>query len=382
MNESPFWNEDWMQLQQKYWQQWAEMGQKTAAFAQPQKSPWENAMDHWMKAVMPQQENPAMDLMQKMIDQGNIFLTMGESLSTQMSNTNDWTKALEKTFSQLTDNFDNMSNSSQESMDNMMGFWHSPTDNWQKFAATMGVNNAGQFADFANPLEKILSAPGIGFNREQEKLYKEFSQSVLDYQKALLNYNSIFKNLGADAVQRIQGKVEKLQQKGQTIDSAKAIYDLWVSVCEDSYAELAITDDYSKVHGELVNSLMKSKNLWGKIMDKVLADMNIPTQSQVKTLQSRLQESRREIRGLKRTLTSLQEEVAAIKTQQAQSASKPAVKTQQAQSASKPAVKTEQTKAAKPAAKKPAARKKAPVTKKAVVKKAVVKKAVKSKTSK
>jgi len=170
--------------------------------------------------------------------------------------------------------------------------------------------------------------------------------------------------LGADAVQRIKGKVEKLQEKGQTIDNAKALYDLWVSACEDSYAELAITEDYSKVHGELVNSLMKSKNLWGKIMDKVLADMNIPTQNQVRTLQTRLQESRRDMRGLKRTLASLQEEVAAIKSQQAESASKPAAK-------------AEQTEAAKPAVKKPAARKKAPAAKKAVAKKAV-----KSNTSK
>jgi class III poly(R)-hydroxyalkanoic acid synthase PhaE subunit len=315
-----FWNDDWMQLQQQYWQKLNEMGQNAMNPGKSQAESWnatnwENAMQHWWQAISPAMPDANKSFMDKMLEQGSVFYRMNEQLAKNLNKGNDWTEVLNKTFEQLQSAFasqaEKASGNIEEGFSKMMGYWQSPMENWRQMGNSIDINNT--FLKGSNLFEKVLHAPGLGYTREDEERYKQLMQSSLHYQHALMDYNRFFSNIGTQAVSCMKDKVQKVADKGETIDSGRAFYDLWVSACEDVYAEHALTPEYAKVHGELVNALMAVKKQSEELVDQRLGMMNMPTRREMRTLQTRLQEARRELRSMSCQVENLQDEMAELK---------------------------------------------------------------------
>ena len=114
MSNTNFWNQDWMNLQQQYWQQLGEFGRK-AMGGQEEKMPWINsdwnnfdwnqAMSQWWKTISPGMPEANKSFMEKMLEQGTVFYRMNEQLANNLEKTNDWTEMLNKTFEQLQSSF-------------------------------------------------------------------------------------------------------------------------------------------------------------------------------------------------------------------------------------------------------------------------------------
>ncbi|KOR28601.1 hypothetical protein TI03_04360 [Achromatium sp. WMS1] len=113
-------------------------------------------------------------------------------------------------------------------------------------------------------------------------------------------------------------KLEELNTKKTVIDSARGVYDLWVSCCEDVYAEQVMTPEYAMLHGRLINSLMSFKHRLTTIVDESLGAMNMPTRAELRTLQDRLQETRRENKKLHQEMAALKQAIAALNVNTAQ----------------------------------------------------------------
>ena len=73
-----------------------------------------------------------------------------------------------------------------------------------------------------------------------------------------------------------------------------ALYDLWVEVSEEHYAEFAMSEEYQALYGDMVNRLMVLKKHYHEITDDFLGAMNLPNTREVDTMQQRLQQLRRE----------------------------------------------------------------------------------------
>jgi len=322
MTNNKFWSDDWMQLQQQYWQKLNEFGQQAVKSQQPQ-SPfdfqnWENAMQQWWKTISPAMPDANKSFVEKIIEQGSAFYRMNETLASNMDKTSDWSEMLNKTFEQLQSGFasqaEKATGSLEDGFNKMMGYWQSPLESWNQLGNSIDINNL--FFKDSNMLEKMLNVPGLGYTREDEERYKQLMQSSLHYQHAMSDYNRFFSDMGTQSVSCMKDKVKAISDKGETIDSGRALYNLWVSACEEIYAKRTMTPEYAKVHGELVNAQMQLKKNWEDMVDMRLGRMNMPTRREIKTLQTRLQESRREIRSLRCDLTQLADEVAALKQQQ------------------------------------------------------------------
>ena len=63
------------------------------------------------------------------------------------------------------------------------------------------------------------------------------------------------------------------------------------------------------LHGDLVNALMAVKSQGGKIMDEIAGMFNMPTRSEMDTVHSRFQDSRRAVARLRGELEALREEL-------------------------------------------------------------------------
>lgn len=319
MSNSPFWNDDWMRTQQKYWDQWTEMSQKAMganAFGQkPAGNPWESALDHWWKAISPAAPDASRGFIEKMMDQGKVFFRMNEEMSNNLSKAQGWSDALSQTFEKMQDGFasgaEQSADAAEKGYGQWMGMWEGPMESWRKAAGSLPMNS--DFAHIPNMFEKLMGMPGLGFTREDEESYKELGESWTHYQHALMSYNHFFSDLGSASVRCMKDKVRDLVDKGEKIDSGRALYDTWVAACEEEYAKHTMTPEYSKVHGELVNALMAFKKKWRELTDNRLGMMGLPTTREVRTLQTRLQESRREMRSLRSEMELLKEQVTSLR---------------------------------------------------------------------
>jgi len=237
-------------------------------------------------------------------------------------------------------------------VNDFMKQWFAPTSSaWQMPGMNTSVFNMGEAID---PLGKVLSSPGIGYFREPQEKQQKGAQLALDYNQANLAFNQAFLQIALESIQGFQTRLLKLDTESAP-KSLRELYDMWVEVSEEHYAEFAMSEEYQSLYGDMVNRLMIMKKHYSEITDDFLRAMNLPNTREVDTMQQRLQQVRREnielrneIKEIKSTLQSM--------------------------------VKAEPTAAAAPATRAKPVPKKA-VAKKAVAKKAVAKKVVAKKTA-
>ena len=370
-------SDDWLEIQRKYWDSWTDMSRKAmGAEGGDATKPWESALDHWWKALSPATPDAAKDFMERMMDQGKVFFRMAETFIPGAgagagggSGADGWL-SLTKTLEDLQGRFMGNMDDSGDALHRMMAFWELPYDNWQRMMSSMSPIPGDLLRNMPHDpvrghVDRVLSAPGLGYTREEQSQYQDLMRRTLDYQQALQEYLGFYSRLGVKSVERMRGYLQGVVDSGKSIDSARAIYDNWVSCCEEVYAEEVITPEYAQIHGQLINAQMALKRRMSIMVDESLGAMNMPTRSELRTLQDRLQETRRENKRLRHDLVALQRQVAALATGggAGEAAPVPAPRAQLVgRPAQAPAI------AARPATPKPATAKKTVARKKTTVK--------------
>ncbi|MET0053075.1 MAG: class III poly(R)-hydroxyalkanoic acid synthase subunit PhaE [Candidatus Thiodiazotropha sp.] len=327
MSESAFWNEDWMKTQQKYWDNWTEMSRKAMGMDIPKKSPIESAMEHWWQAVSPSASDMSRDFMGKMLDQTQSYFRLAEDYYSNAQDSSHWLETANRTAKDLQNLFSSgmekvfsgTETAGDDAMHKMMAFWEMPMDNWQRMVSSLSLMPGDLLRNMPNQdgmgLERFLSAPGLGYMREEEGQYKKLMNAVIQYQRSLGEYTNFFSNLGLLAANRLRDKITEVSEKGAQIDTARGLYDLWVSSSEEVYGEQVMTPEYARIHGTLVNSLMRLKQRLGHVVDETLGGLNMPTRRELRTLQDRLQESRREAKSMRIEIEDLKEQMLALRSQ-------------------------------------------------------------------
>ncbi len=318
MSELGFWSNDWMDVQRKYWENWTDMSRKAMGLKEPAKNPWQNAMEHWWQAISPAAPDPAQEFMRRMMGQGTAFFRMTDEFIKNLPESGgaaDWHGGLEKAFSKMRGAFSTAVPFGESAdMQRMMAFWEMPLDNWQRMISSLSLVPGDLLRNLPrdgpkDTMEAFLSAPGLGYTREEQTQHQEMMRAALKYQQALQEYIQFFSSLGVHSVDRMRQKLEGLGEQDKTIDSARALYDLWVVSCEEVYGEHVTTPEYAKLHGNLVNALMLFKREAGYVVDEMLGAMNIPTSGELRALQDRMQETRRENKRLSADMEALKEQL-------------------------------------------------------------------------
>lgn len=340
MTQNAFFDDSWLKLQRDYWDGLAKMGQQAmgldsgrAQSGNAASAPWLAAMEQWRKALAPAASDPARDFMQRLMDQGQAYFGLAEQFTKGLGEAGlgqggDATRAwdwLNQTIEQMQKGFSGVGSDQDESLRRMLGFWEMPLDNWQRMMSSLSPMMPGDLlrnmphgmmrGPMQEGLEQMLSAPGLGYSREEQAQYQDLMRAGIDYQRAFQDYSGFFNQLGVKALQRLRDELQQKSEAGQTIDSARGLYDTWVGCCEAVYSEEVITPEYSRVHGRLINAQMALKQRLSVMVDESLGAMNMPTRGELRTLQDRLQETRRENKQLRQELDQIQRRLASLPAQ-------------------------------------------------------------------
>ncbi|NKN33907.1 class III poly(R)-hydroxyalkanoic acid synthase subunit PhaE [Marichromatium bheemlicum] len=318
MSKGIFFNDDWLELQRKYWDDWTEMSRKAMGMPEHDKptNAWSEAMEQWWRALSPAAPDSGRAFMDKLIEQGRTLFGMGEQFVNGGPDPKDPVGAWFKAVEEMQRRFTGSGESDNEALKRMTAFWELPLDNWQRMMSSLSPV-PGDFLrnmphdQLKDRLDQALSAPGLGYTREEQAQYQDLLRGSMEYQAALQEYTGFYSRLGMKSVERMASFLQGVVDSGKTIDSARALYDNWVSCCESVYAEEVATPEYARLHGRLINAQMRLKKRMSVIVDENLGALNMPTRSELRTLQDRLQETRRENKQLRCRLYQLEKRVEA-----------------------------------------------------------------------
>lgn len=332
MTQNAFFDDSWLKLQRDYWDGIAQLGRQamnagqanTGAGSQTS-APWLAAMDQWWKAMAPAANDPTKDFMKRLIDQGQVYFGMVEQFTKGVGDTSDAAQAwetLNKTFDTMQQGFSGSGFDTSDTLKRTLAFWEMPLDNWQRMMSSLSpmmpgdllrnMPHGGLRGPLQEGLDRMLSAPGLGYTREEQAQYQELTRSGMDYQRAFQEYAAFFNQLGVKAVQRLRDLMQNKSDSGETIDSARGLYDAWVGCCESVYADEVASPEYARLHGRLVNAQMALKQRLSVMVDESLGAMNMPTRGELRTLQDRLQETRRENKRLSSELELIKQKLATL----------------------------------------------------------------------
>jgi class III poly(R)-hydroxyalkanoic acid synthase PhaE subunit len=167
------------------------------------------------------------------------------------------------------------------------------------------------FDEWARGAREALSMPALGLTREQQEEQQALLLAWIDYAQHYARYQAL--------LQGVQGRAgETLRAQGMPADadSLRAVYDRWVNISEEGYAEAAMSAEFREVYASLVNAQMHLKVLQQRQVERFAIQAGMPTRRDVDSLGERLQAVRRELRhmqGLAAEVEALRAEVAALR---------------------------------------------------------------------
>ena len=313
-------------------------------------NPFSGALDQWWSTIKPEAQGDIGTVAQRFYDMGKSFMSMAEGMFGATANEHPdaamqvWMSsmqaALQQWITQIQNNMDMVT-------PDLPGVSGTTLSTWAQFADSVapwlnmsqsylkdvaaghlpgGIEMPGVGAA-QEQFCRALSVPGLGYNREQQERVQALARHLLTYHEALRAYKLAFAKTALASLDSVQKRLQALHEEGKTIESLRALYDMWVDASEEAYGDFAMSDEYQVVYGDLVNALMQVRKDMNELADQQYHLMNLPTRPEIDTMQRRQQENRRENRQLRREIAELRAQVDKLAKGKPAAAAKPKVKT-------------------------------------------------------
>jgi len=321
------WTDDFVSSQRGYWDLWNRLAQESLradpAAAQMAMGGWTVAFDRWwtgMQGALPKGDLAPM--LGSLADQMRWYMKMSEGGTRYLGAfagmdqpTEQWQQHLERSFEQFR----------QFMAPGQLGDWADATRSLMSlgpqpagsvmqsmgglYAATAEILNGlkGEFTTLMGPLEnetqRLLGIPAIGYRREAQEQVQRAMQLHLAHQQAMNRFSTAMSGLPSQAMDLMLQKLTAMGERGETVSTLRGLYDLWVDSSEEVFARFALTDEYARLYGEVVNTLMAFRLHAQAMVDDALSHMNLPTRRELDTQQERFQALRRQVADLDQRLT-------------------------------------------------------------------------------
>lgn len=144
-----------------------------------------------------------------------------------------------------------------------------------------------------------LGMPAFGFARERQERQQALTQALLDYQDKTSAYNALMMKAAQRAYEVFEDKLAERSEPGRQLQSARAMFDLWIDSAEEAYAEIALSPEFSKVYGALVDAQMRVRGGMQKEIEQMSEKLGMPTRTEIDGAHRKIAELERQLRRLR-----------------------------------------------------------------------------------
>lgn len=170
-----------------------------------------------------------------------------------------------------------------------------------------GQNDLSQWLEQAAPYlqqwqrdgQSWLGMPAFGFAREHQERLQALALAHSNYQQQSQAYNALMAEAGQNAFARFEDKLAERSEPGRQLQSARALFDLWIDAAEDAYAEIALSPRFRDAYAALVNSQMKLRGAIQTEVEHATGSFGIPTRTEIDAAHRKIVQLEREVRRLR-----------------------------------------------------------------------------------
>ena len=291
-------------------------------------NPFSGVLEQWWSSMKPQVDGDVGTVAQRFYDMGKNFMSMAEGLFGAAGQEqpdaamNLWMTSMHAVLEQW---INQIQNNMDVATPDLPGVSGTTLSAWAQFADSVApwLNMSQHFlkevaeGHLPGGIEmpgvgaaqeqfcRALSMPGLGYTREQQERMQRLARHLLSYHDAFRAYKLAFAKTALSSLDSVQKRLQKMHKDGKKIESLRGLYDMWVDASEEAYAKFAMSDEYQVVYGDMVNALMRVRKDMNELVEHQYELMNIPTRSEIDTMQRRQQENRRENRQLRHEIDQL-----------------------------------------------------------------------------
>ena len=144
-----------------------------------------------------------------------------------------------------------------------------------------------------------LGMPAFGFAREHQERWQKLARAQIDYQQQTSAYNALMLKAAQRAFEVFEDKLAGRSEPGRQLRSARALFDLWIDAAEEAYAEVALSPEFRKVYGDLVNAQMRVRAGVQQQVEHASGMFGMPTRSEIDAAHRKIAQLERELRRLR-----------------------------------------------------------------------------------
>ncbi len=142
--------------------------------------------------------------------------------------------------------------------------------------------------------------PTFGLAREHQERWQHLLQAYQDYQHRVGEYDQLMLQVAQDAFVRFERKLEEHAEPGRQVQTARALFDLWIDAAEEAYAQVAMSDDFRHVYGGLANAQARLRLGVQREVEQICTLFGMPTRTEVDSAHRKIVELERALRKLTR----------------------------------------------------------------------------------
>ncbi|MBQ4347638.1 MAG: hypothetical protein IJC39_04255 [Firmicutes bacterium] len=179
-----------------------------------------------------------------------------------------------------------------EHMKNIFEGTKDPTENYLLFLKEWQDN-------YNQTYGKLFNAPAFGLNRDIiEKQMRSFDKFVKYSVTFNEFYTSVYK-IGQDATKKVIEDYIAMTADNTQPKTYDEFYKYWSKNISAAYDKVFFSDDFSKLSGEIVDTMSRFKIEYDKLCESLLVNVPVPTKSDMKSLYKTVYELKKELRALK-----------------------------------------------------------------------------------
>ena len=147
--------------------------------------------------------------------------------------------------------------------------------------------------------------PAFGYTREHQERAQAFAKATADFQQAAQAFGNVVAEAGQDAYGRFESLLAGRAGEGKPVESARALFDLWIDAAEDAYADIALGERFQTAFGDYVNAQMRLRAAMQKEVELTTAQWGIPGRAEVDAAHRRIAMLERELARLRASVEAL-----------------------------------------------------------------------------
>jgi class III poly(R)-hydroxyalkanoic acid synthase PhaE subunit len=170
-----------------------------------------------------------------------------------------------------------------------------------------GLQGFEQWFEHASPyLEGLrseslswLKMPAFGFAREHQERWQQLALAMAVYQQRAQAYDELMRQATREAYAIFEDKLAEREEPGRQLQSARAMFDLWVEAAEEAYAKVALSKAFREAYGELVDAQMRLRAGVQREVELASGLFGMPTRTEVDAAHRKIVELERQLRRLR-----------------------------------------------------------------------------------